>query len=255
MKSKISNPLYHILFWIVAITILVMVFGRSWNNNLHAFYFIALLLPVVMATSYYFNYYLVPYFLLKKRYFWFGLYFFYMLVLSLYFQMIVVVFSFIYFAKFNLEEFAANITDQIILLAFVMYAVVFAGSFLVMLQQLAERQKELEQFRKEKEKDQTLELISNRRRVRILHEDIFYIESLNDYIKVHSEKQGEIISKEKISAMEKRLPDTFIRIHRSFIVNKTKITKISTSEVELNSIHLNIGRSFKKDVLSQLKSI
>ncbi len=75
MKSRITNPVYHILFWLVVTTILVMVFGRSWNNNLHAFYFITLLLPVVMATSYFFNYYLVPYFLLKKKIFlvWFVL--------------------------------------------------------------------------------------------------------------------------------------------------------------------------------------
>lgn len=255
MKSKISNPFYHILFWLVVTTILIMVFGRSWNNNLHAFYFISLLLPVVMATSYFLNYYLVPYYLLKKRYFWFGLYFFYMLVLSLYLQMIVVLFSYIYFANFNLEEIGVNIFDQIILLAFVMYAVVFAGSFLVMLQQLAERQKELEQFRNEKEKVEKgfLELVSNRQLVRILYEDIIYIESLSDYIKVHLENQIEIKSKEKISTIAGKLPDNFLRIHRSFIVNIRRITRFNSNEVELNNTQLNIGRSYKKQVLNKLK--
>lgn len=257
MKSKISNPLYHILFWLVVTTILIMVFGRSWNNNLHAFYFISLLLPVVMATSYFFNYYLVPYFLLQKRYFWFGLYFLYMLVLSLYFQMLVVLFSYIYFTNFNLEEIAVNIFDQIILLAFVMYAVVFAGSFLVMLQQLVERQKELEQFRNEKEKAkyQVLELVSNRQKVRIPFETIYYIESLSDYINVHTENIGEVKSKEKISALSKRLPENFLRIHRSFIINTNKLTRFNSNEVEINRVTLNIGRSYKKKSLLFLKSI
>ncbi len=250
MKSKISNPLYHILFWIVATTILIMVFGRSWNNNLHAFYFTAMLLPVVMATSYYFNYYLVPYFLMKKKYFWFGLYFLYMLILSLYFQMIIVVFSFIYFAKFNLEEIGVNITDQIILLAFAMYAVVFAGSFLVMLQQLAERQKELERFRieKEKAKNQVLELVSRRQLVRIPYNDILFIESLSDYIQVHCVKLGKVTSKEKISTIAEVLPQRFVRIHRSFVVNTDKVTKVTANEVYLNNVQLNIGRTYKKEV-------
>jgi len=255
MKSKISNPFYHIVFWLLVTTILIMVFGRSWNNSLHAFYFISLLLPVVMATSYFFNYYLVPYFLLKKKYLWFGLYFFYMLVLSLYLQMIVVLFSYVYFTNFNLEEIALNVIDQIILLAFVMYAIVFAGSLMVMLQQLAERQKELEQLRieKEKAKQQVLDLVSNRQKVRIPFDDIFYIESLSDYIKVHLTNQVETVSKEKISALAERLPENFLRIHRSFIVNTNKITRFNSNEVELDSVQLNIGRSYKRHVLSVLK--
>ena len=257
MKSRISNPLYHILFWLVVTTILILVFGRSWNNNLHAFYFISLLLPVVMATSYFFNYYLVPYFLLKRRYFWFGLYFFYMLVLSLYIQIIVILFSYIYFTNFNLEEISVNIIDQIILLAFVMYAVVFAGSFFVMIQQLAERQKELEQLivEKEKAKQEVLDLVSNRHKVRIPFDDIFYIESMSDYIKVHSKSQPEVVSKEKISALSDRLPGNFLRIHRSFIINTNKITRFNSNEVEINQLTLNIGRSYKKNALLTLKSI
>lgn len=254
MKSKISNPFYHILFWAVVTTVLVLVFGRSWNNNLHAFYFISLLLPVVMATSYFFNFYLVPFFLLKKKYFWFGLYSFYMLVLSLYFQMIVVVFSYIYFANFNLEEIATNIIDQVILLAFVMYAVVFAGSIFVMLQQLVSSRNELEQLKEEKKKMETpfLELTSNRKSVRVFYSDILFIESLADYIKVHTTSKKEITSKEKISALEKRLPGIFVRIHRSFIVNREKITSYNNNEIEIDGVVLNIGRSYKQKALEKL---
>lgn len=257
MKSKMTKPIYHILFWLIATTLLVLVFGRSWKNNLQAFYFIIMLLPVVMGTSYFFNYYLVPYFLLKKKYFWFALYFFYTLVISLYLQMLVVIFSYMYLANFKLEEMRPNSIDDIITLAFIMYFIVLVGSFLVMLQQLAERQRELEHFRKEKEKMEIpfLELMSNRQLVRIPYEDIIYIESLSDYIKVHSENQEEITSKEKISALADKLPAQFLRIHRSFIVNSEKITRFNANEVELNGVQLNIGRSFKKEVMPVLKSI
>jgi len=216
-----------------------------------------MLLPVVMGTSYVFNYYLVPYFLLKKKYFWFSLYFFYTLVVSLYLQMLVVFFSYMYLANFSLKEMRPNSIDDIISLAFIMYFIVFVGSFLVMLQQLAERQKEIEHFLEEKKKMEKpfLELLSNRKMMRVPYEEIIYIESLSDYIKVHAENQEEITSKEKISTLEEKLPKQFLRIHRSFIVNTEKITRFNTNEVELNGVQLNIGRSFKKQVNPVLKSI
>ena len=256
MKLKISNPYYHILFWLVVVAVLTLVFGRSWGSGSRAFYFISLLLPVVMGTSYFFNYFLVPGYLLKQRYFWFFLYFFYTLVISLYLQMLVLTFSYIYLANFSWEVMDPNSTDTI-LLAFVMYLIVFVGSFIVMLQQLAERQRELEHFSKEREKMENpfLELVSSRQLVRIPYEDIIYIESLSDYIKVHSKTQDEITSKEKISVLAEELPEQFLRIHRSFIVNTTKITRFNANEVELNDIQLTIGRSFKKQVNPVLKSI
>ena len=75
---------------------------------------------------------------------------------------------------------------------------------------------------------------------------IFYISKVS---------QGEIVSKEKISALDEKLPENFLRIHRSFIVNTKKVTRFNASEVELNGIQLNIGRSFKKQVNTILKSI
>ncbi|MBN2635762.1 MAG: LytTR family transcriptional regulator [Prolixibacteraceae bacterium] len=257
MKSRIYNPYYHIVFWIVVITILILIYGRSWQNSTHAFYFILMLLPLVMGTSYVFNYYLVPYYLLKKKYFWFSLYFFYTLVISLYFQMMVVLFSFMYLANFKLEDLGPNSISDIVLLAFIMYFIVFVGSFLVMLQQLADRQSEIEHFMEEKKKMEkpVLEILSNRQLVRILYDDIIYIESLSDYIKVHSNTLGETTSKEKISVLEEKLPEQFLRIHRSFIINTKKITRYNSNEVELRDIHLNIGRSYKKEVIPILMSM
>lgn len=234
--------------------IFTAVFGRSWGNGLPAFYFISMLLPFVMGTSYFFNYYLVPQFLLKKKYGWFGIYFFYTLVVSLYLEMLVLTFSFIYFANFDLEKMGPNSSDTL-LLAVVMYMVVFFGSFLIMVQQLFESNHELEELKTEKKKMEKpfLELTSNRKLVRIPYENIVYIESLADYIKVHSTQNGEVSSKEKISAVEEKLPDIFIRIHRSFIVNTEKIARFNSNEMELNGTVLNIGRSFKKQVLVKLK--
>ncbi|MDA3952130.1 MAG: LytTR family DNA-binding domain-containing protein [Bacteroidales bacterium] len=251
---KVNNPYYHIVYWIFIICILMFVFGRSWGNKMAAFYFISLLLPVIMATSYFFNYYLVPKFLLQKKYFQFGLYLTYTVVFSLFFEMIVLTFTFTYVLNFHLSKFNPNASDTL-LLAVIMYLIVFSGSFILMVKQLNENNREIQDLKenKEKMKRSFIQVISQRKLVRIFHNDITYIESNSDCIKVYSNVQ-EIISKEKISNIEKKLPDTFLRIHRSFIVNKDKISRFDYNTVEINGIELNIGRTYKKGVMDELKS-
>ncbi len=255
MKFKTSNPYLHIFYWIFVAIILTLIFGRSWGSNLKAFYYICMLLPVVMGTSYFFNYYLVPVFLLKKKYFRFALYFSYTLVVSLYLEIIVLLLAFIYLVDFNRANMGPHAFDTL-LMAVILYLVVFLGSFLLLLRQLNQKNREIHSLLEEQEKMKTpfLELTSNRKTVRIPYDNILFIESLADYIKVNTSTETEIICKEKISAIEKRLPDIFIRIHRSFIVNTGKITQFNYESVELEGIVLNIGRNYKKQVMSSLKS-
>ena len=93
--------------------------------------------------------------------------------------------------------------------------------------------------------------MSNRKLTQILFEDIIYIESLADYIQVHTETET-IVSKERISKIAERLPDKFLRIHLSFVVNKGKIKSFSYNEVDMRVIQLNIGRSYRAVVKEAL---
>lgn len=253
MKSKTGNPYYHIVFWMAVLSILIVVYGNSWQSQTQAFYFVSMFLPVVMATSYFFNYYLVPKYLLKKKYFLFAVYFYFTIVISLYLEMLVVIFSFVYLASFDMKNLGIS-TSDIILLAVMMYLIVFFGSFLLMVRQLLNRNTELDKLKTEKEKmnEPYLEIMSNRKLARIPYNRIKYIESLADYIKVHTDEGKEIKSKMKIGSLENHLPDTFLRIHRSFIVNTKKITGFNSGQVEIDSLELNIGRSYKQQVAKSL---
>lgn len=82
--------------------------------------------------------------------------------------------------------------------------------------------------------------------------DIVYIESLDDYIKVHLRNKV-LISRENISTMEEKLRDhNFVRIHRSFIVSVRYISAISNDGVELNGSIYPFGRAFRHSALSLL---
>src|SRR5688572_17976430 len=83
-------------------------------------------------------------------------------------------------------------------------------------------------------------------------EDILFIESIKDYVKVRTAEK-EIITQQKISYLEESLPkEQFIRIHRSFIVNREKIDAYSATDVEVGKFHVPIGRNYKNDVMKVL---
>jgi len=90
--------------------------------------------------------------------------------------------------------------------------------------------------------------------VRISYDDILYIESLSDYIQVHCSGRNLVASKEKIGAIAEILPERFVRIHRSFVVNTSKVTRVTANEVFVNEIQLNIGRTYKKEAAQALKT-
>jgi DNA-binding LytR/AlgR family response regulator len=98
-------------------------------------------------------------------------------------------------------------------------------------------------------------LKADRKTHKIALHNIIYLESLDDYVKVHEE--GKItITRENISSLEEKLPGPpFVRIHRSFIVNAAWVKIISNESVLVNGKELPLGRVFKKSALSQLSFI
>jgi len=85
---------------------------------------------------------------------------------------------------------------------------------------------------------------SDKKNVKILLKEILFIESLKDYIKIHTPDKT-IITQVPISAIEQRLPDNFLRIHRSFIIAKDKITAYTPHDFEIGKHQIPIGRNYK----------
>lgn len=85
--------------------------------------------------------------------------------------------------------------------------------------------------------------------IRILFKDILYIEGWKDYVKIHlKDKPHPILSLMSMKGLEDTLPSTkFIRIHRSFIIQKNKIDSVSKNRVMIGEIELPIGESYKEE--------
>ena len=93
----------------------------------------------------------------------------------------------------------------------------------------------------------------SKKKVKILLDDILYIESLKEYIRVVT-KEKTIITKFQLGQVEDLLSkNNFLRIHRSFIVAKDKVNAFTATDVEINNKQLPIGRSYKEQVQAELE--
>lgn len=89
--------------------------------------------------------------------------------------------------------------------------------------------------------------------VRVLLEEILYVESIKNHVRIISKKDS-IITLQKISQMEEKLPARhFLRVHRSFIVALNKIDKFSATNLTIGSTDIPIGRFYKNEVVSRLE--
>lgn len=96
---------------------------------------------------------------------------------------------------------------------------------------------------------------SDRKMVKINFEDVFYIESLGDYVKVFLEKTI-IVTRETMNNIEIKLPqNNFVRIHRSYIVSLSKISSYTNEFIEVHKKALPISRSYKESTLQKLAEV
>lgn len=84
-----------------------------------------------------------------------------------------------------------------------------------------------------------------RKMVKVLLDDVLYIESDKDYVKLFTQK-GYVLTRQTITSVEAMLPASqFVRIHRSFIVSLEKINSFTNESVEVGNKELPIGKLYR----------
>jgi two-component system, LytTR family, response regulator len=91
-----------------------------------------------------------------------------------------------------------------------------------------------------------------KRKVKIFFDDILYIESQREYVKVVTAKKA-FLTKMSTNEFETLLPsDQFKRIHRSFIISINKIESFNAETVEINGSSIPVGRGYK-NILDEMQ--
>lgn len=87
---------------------------------------------------------------------------------------------------------------------------------------------------------------------KINYDSILYIEALRDYIAFHT-PAGKILSLESMKKMEASLPPaTFIRIHKSYIINRNKIEFLDRGKVVIQGQYLPVGETYREKFMAQI---
>lgn len=98
------------------------------------------------------------------------------------------------------------------------------------------------------------------RMVRITLSKVIYIEGMSEYLKIHlmgSDARGlsqkPVIALYSLKRIEERLPDVFMRIHRSYIINLRYVKEVSKTRVTMeNNVILPIGELYKENLNNYL---
>ena len=89
----------------------------------------------------------------------------------------------------------------------------------------------------------------DRKMVKVKFEDILFIESMKDYVKVVRTNDKPLMVKQSITSLENMLPaNQFVRIHRSFIVSIPKITAFTNHDIEIGGTEIPIGRLYSQQI-------
>ena len=88
--------------------------------------------------------------------------------------------------------------------------------------------------------------------IKIKLDDILYIESANEYIKIILENGESVTTFMRLKHMEENLPkDRFMRVHRSFIIQLNKIKAVEKNRAMITAkVHISIGEQYK-DIFQQ----
>lgn len=102
--------------------------------------------------------------------------------------------------------------------------------------------------------DSFIYLRADRKNIKVNFDDILFIESLKDYIKVVT-KDKTIVTKQTISSIEENLPNNlFVRTHRSFIVSLKRIESFTPELIQIGKYEIPISRSYRHEVEKWLHS-
>ena len=96
---------------------------------------------------------------------------------------------------------------------------------------------------------------SDGRIVRIDFDDLYYLETVGDYVRFKTEKASYLVHSSLKKLATKFHHKNFIKVHRSYIVNISKIKNIEENSILVNGKVIPISRAHKNDVIDKLNPL
>lgn len=240
LKSRI---LTHILFWVLYF----IFFGYIWakNEDYYSSYFLEfILLPIRILSVYTMIYWLIPKYIRERKYIQFFLGYAFMLLATGFLQRI--------FTYYYYETLLAGDGDSLFSFAALARNIILINSTVLLVSavkivQLWQREIENNNMLQSQGKITTIEIKSDKRVYRISPTEILYVESLGNYVTYHL-KDHKLISYENLGDVSDKLGINFIRVHKSFVVNRFCVSSYNHENVEVFNAKIPIGRAYRSKI-------
>ena len=106
------------------------------------------------------------------------------------------------------------------------------------------------------EKEDHIYAKSDGKLYRLAYDNILFVEALADYVIFNTEVGRKHIVHHTMKGIEKRLPESiFSRVHRSYIINRTKINRIEDLQVYIGEKNFSIGASYKESLMEKFNML
>lgn len=234
--------LRHVLFWLLSSLFLIFLISK--DGSIYSSVFVTFfLMPVAITTSYLFNYWLFPKYLFQKKLLQFFLYSGFIVTLSIYLETLVILLSLIFQGNYSFRSIGPVASD-VVQLAVGIYFIVFLTILITLTRRWSSKPTH-------SPSEELLHFKVNRKTLQLSNNDVNYFESLDDHVIIYGKKDS-YTTKEKISHLEKRLPKSFIRVHRSYIVNTLNVAKFTKEQLSFGDTAIPISRKYKKEVAEKL---
>ncbi|MET0465981.1 MAG: response regulator [Chitinophagaceae bacterium] len=90
--------------------------------------------------------------------------------------------------------------------------------------------------------------------IKVMHADLLYAQSVKDYIMIKTTK-GSLLTHLTMKSLTELLPgDTFLRVHRSYLVNITKADRVERSSVVVGGKEVPVGENYRDGVWKYMNS-
>ncbi|MDP9957254.1 LytR/AlgR family response regulator transcription factor [Epilithonimonas hungarica] len=255
----------HVLYWTAFVLFFGLVWGVSDNNYSRNILIQICCLPSRMLLVYVTLFYLFPRFFNQKKYFSFFISYVILVgLISVFIQRPL----FLYFIQPNfLPEFKNNgffILSEIMNTALdinIAAMIPVAYTYLTTIENLQKNNSKLNEENKllkedaviqDNNDDSYINLKVDKSVKKIKINDIVFVESLRNYCRIKL-IDSEITVLKTLTSIQELLPESkFVRIHRSFLVNKDNITSVSPSKIEINNMTIPVGRKYKDEVKKKM---
>ncbi len=232
----------HITFW----ALYYLFFSFIWASNkdyLASFFLEFVLLPIRIMAVYFTIYYLLPNFLLQKKYYRFFMGYAIMMTIAAILQRI-----FIHLFYENLLFDGSE--EGLFSVKMLIRASVLINTTVFLVLSL----KIFQLFLMEREKNNNIssryiEIKADRRIHRISLDDILFVEGKGNYTTYNLSDHKKITAYGSIKKTMEILPSNFVRVHKSFVVNKNKIKSFDANTIQIEEALIPRGKSVKDEIL------